>query len=124
LRTDGTWSSVIGGGACTKIPGTDDFSIKAIWDVVVYPNPNIFMVVSGHSAGENNRIDQNSGHNPVQQVVIDYQQRSNGGDGMLKIITFEPKSDIIDFKTYSPWLDSYPGGRKGSLVLNISSIDQ
>jgi hypothetical protein len=107
LRTDGTWNSVSGGGVCSKIPGTDDYSTEAIWDLVIYPNPNIFLVVSGHSSGENKRIDNNVAGYPVQQVVIDYQSKSNGGDGMLKMVTFDPEKDKIYFQTYSPWLDTY-----------------
>jgi predicted phosphodiesterase len=107
LRSDGTWTSVSGGGVCKKIEGTDDYSTKVIWDLVVYPHPNVFIVLSGHSSGENKRIDNNIAGNPVQQVVIDYQYRRNGGDGMLKIITFYPERDKIEFETYSPWLDAY-----------------
>jgi hypothetical protein len=107
LRTDGTWNSVSGGGVCTKIHGTDDYSAEAIWDFVIYPHSGIFLTVSGHSAGENKRIDKNQDGDPVQQVVIDYQYKSNGGDGMLKIITFYPERDMINFETYSPWLNSY-----------------
>ena len=105
LRTDGTWNSVSGGGVCTKIPGTDDYSTEKIWDLVIYPHPNVFLVVSGHSSGENKRIDNNIAGIPVQQVVIDYQYKSNGGDGMLKIVIFNPEKDRIYFETYSPWLD-------------------
>jgi hypothetical protein len=107
LRSDGTWTSVTGGGVCTKIQGTDDYSTVGIWELVVYPNPNIFLVVSGHSSGESKRVDANIAGKPVQQIVIDHQSRKNGGDGLLKLITFDPSEDKIYFETYSPWLDSY-----------------
>jgi hypothetical protein len=118
LRTGGSWASPGGGGVCTMIPGTDDFSTQAIWDLVVYPNPNVFLVVSGHSAGENKRVDDNIAGNPVQQIVIDYQYKSNGGDGMLKIVTFDPEKDKIYFQTYSPWFDSYRSGDRSEFTFN------
>ena len=118
LRSDGSWTSVSGGGVCTKIPGTDDYSTEAIWDYVVYPNPNVFLVVSGHSSGENKRIDNNTAGNPVQQVVIDYQNKNNGGDGMLKIITFDPEKDKVYFQTFSPWLNSYANGTKSKFTFD------
>jgi len=118
LRTDGSWASVSGGGICTKIPGTDDYSTEAIWDLVVHPNPNVFLVVSGHSSGENKRVDNNVEGNPVQQVVIDYQYKNNGGDGMLKIITFYPERDKIYSKTYSPWLDFYDSRDRSKFVFD------
>ncbi len=95
-----------GGGVCTKIEGTDDYSTAALWDLLIYPNPNVFLVVSGHSSCENHQIDYNVADNPVQQVVIDYQYKKNGGDGMLKIVRFEPEQNRINFQTYSPWFDS------------------
>jgi hypothetical protein len=118
LRSNGSWTSVSGGGICTKIAGTDDYSTKAIWDLVVYPNPNVFLVVSGHSGGENKRIDYNVAERPVQQVVIDYQYKQNGGDGMLKIIRFEPENDKIQFQTYSPWFDQYLSGAKSKFTFD------
>ena len=112
LRGDGSWTSISGGGVCTKIAQSEGYSTKAIWDLVVYPNPNVFLVVSGHSGGDNKRIDQNIEKKPVLQVVIDYQHLKNGGDGMLKIVRFDPSKDQIHFQTYSPWLDSYASGTR------------
>ena len=110
LRGDGSRASISGGGVCTKMPGSEVYSTKAIWDLVVYPNPNVFLVVSGHSLGDNMRIDQNIEKKPVLQVVIDYQHLKNGGDGNLKIVRFDPGKDQIHLQTYSPWLDSYISG--------------
>ncbi|MFY3741524.1 MAG: hypothetical protein HMLIMOIP_001981 [Candidatus Nitrosomirales archaeon] len=118
LRSNGSWASVSGGGVCTAVPGTEDFTTEPIWDLVVYPNPNVFLVVSGHSGGENKRIDQNEAGKPVQQVVIDYQYLKNGGDGMLKIIRFEPEKDQIHFQTYSPWLDTYSAERRNDFTFD------
>lgn len=118
LRSDRSWTSVSGGGVCTRIPGTDDYSTKDIWDSVIYPNPNVFLVVSGHSSGENKRIDNNTAGNPVEQVVIDYQSKNSGGDGMLKIITFDPEKDKIYFQTYSPWFNSYPNETKSKFTFD------
>lgn len=119
LRNDASWTSVSGGGICTKIAGTDDYSTKVIWDEIVYPNANVFLVVAGHSGGDNKRIDYNIAGKPVQQVVIDYQHKKNGGDGMLKIVRFEPKEDKIYFQTYSPWLDSYLSGAKTKFTFDF-----
>ena len=104
LKNDGTRTSVTGGGVCPRIPGTDLYSTEAIWDQVIFPNPNVFLVVSGHSIGEKHRVDNNIAGRPVMQLELDYQ--NDKAPGMLKIITFDPKQDEIFFETYSPWSDS------------------
>ena len=78
----------------------------------------MFLVVSGHSSGENKRIDNNAAGNPLQPVVIDYQNKNNGGDGMLKIITFDPEKDKVYFQTFSPWLNSYANGTKSKFTFD------
>ena len=63
---------------------------QEVWDQLISPNCNIFMVVNGHSPGENDRTDTNSCGGDVHQIVTDYQGRANGGDGWLRYYTFEP----------------------------------
>ena len=54
-------------------------------------------------AGENYRIDNNSGGNPVYQILTDYQGNttlgSAGGDGWLRFMQFEMDTRQIYFYT-------------------------
>lgn len=100
LRGSGSLTSVTGGGVCGILA---PFSTEKIWTNLVYPNPNIFLVVSGHSPEENHAIRKNIAGKNVMQMVIDYQNLPSGGNGYLKIITFDPTNDEIKFVTYSPW---------------------
>ena len=54
------------------------------------------MVLNGHYPGEGRRTDNNACGDPVHQVLSDYQERSNGGDGWLRIMTFTPAENRID----------------------------
>jgi hypothetical protein len=92
-----------------------------VFNLLVYPNPQVFMVLCGHawtststiqgvsgpvrgvSKGENYRIDNNSGGNPVYQLLTDYQGNttlgSAGGDGWLRFMQFEMDTQQIYFYT-------------------------
>ena len=82
---------------------------KHIWDKLVKMNGNVFMVVCGHwggFGGEALQISTNAG-GTVYEILADYQKRSNGGDGWLRILKFAPSESRIYVKTYSPHLDRY-----------------
>ena len=56
-------------------------------------------MLSGHfhdgNAGEANRSDLNRCGEPVQQILTDYQDRANGGDGWLRYYTFDPAANTM-----------------------------
>ncbi len=83
-------------------------SANDVWNELVYRNCNIFMVVNGHwhdgELSEARRTDPNACGRPVHQILSDYQDRANGGNGWLRYYTFHPASDTIDAFTYSPYL--------------------
>jgi PKD repeat protein len=68
--------------------------------------PNLFLMHGGHVSGEGQRVDTFNG-NTVHTLLADYQSRTNGGDGWLRIMEFSPNNDEIRVKTYSPTLDQY-----------------
>lgn len=92
-----------------------------VFNLLAYPNPQVFMVLCGHawtststiqgingpvpgvSKGENYRIDMNSGGNPVYQLLTDYQGNrtlgSAGGDGWMRFMQFEMDTKQIYFYT-------------------------
>ncbi len=76
---------------------------KAIYDEL-RGNPNLKLMFGGHITGEAWRSDTRFG-NTVHSFLQDYQGWTNGGNGYLRILTFSPKSNEIQFSTYSPWVD-------------------
>jgi len=62
-------------------------------------NPNFFMMLCGHVAGEGQRSDTFQGRT-VYSILQDYQGRTNGGDGWLRYFTFSPANNTINAKTY------------------------
>lgn len=82
-----------------------------LWSEFVSQQCSIRLVVSGHyhdgDVGEANRSDLNRCGRPVQQVLTDYQDRANGGDGWLRYYTFDPAAGTLHATTYSTSLDRY-----------------
>jgi hypothetical protein len=89
-----------------------------IWDKFVKPHSDqVFLVLCGHNHGENEKIDQVNGHT-VYQLLADYQARSNGGNGWLRILEFHPSDDDIVVKTYSPYLSQYEIDADSNFILS------
>jgi len=78
---------------------------RGMWDRFVKRHENVFLVLCGHVLGEALRTTQGDHGNDVYQVLADYQGMANGGDGFLRIMTFVPKEDTIQVRTYSPTRD-------------------
>lgn len=78
---------------------------RTIYDALKH-HPNLFLMLCGHLATEGRRTDTYDG-NTVWTVLSDYQERSHGGDGWLRIYTFSPAQNEVRVQTYSPYLDRY-----------------
>ncbi|HSJ37798.1 MAG TPA: metallophosphoesterase, partial [Planococcus sp. (in: firmicutes)] len=83
---------------------------KDIFARIVTPSENVKMVLSGHYTGSRHRVknvtNSDGSNRTVLEVLSNYQGRP-GADGYLKLMTFDPATDTVDFDTYSPYLDDY-----------------
>ncbi|UCE50532.1 MAG: hypothetical protein JSW47_10285, partial [Phycisphaerales bacterium] len=79
----------------------------AVWRKLITNNERIFMTLNGHWNSERFEVAYNDFGQVVYQIQVDYQSRSNGGNGWLQMYTFVPTEDKIRVTTYSPWLDSW-----------------
>jgi hypothetical protein len=78
---------------------------RAIYDALK-GNANLFLMLAGHRHGEGRRTDIFNG-NAVHTVLSDYQGRTNGGDGWLRIMEFSPANNQIRVRTFSPTLNQF-----------------
>src|SRR5262244_2806578 len=69
-------------------------------------NPNLFLMLAGHIGEEGIRTDIFNG-NTVYTLLADYQARTNGGNGWLRILQFSPANNQIRVRTYSPYLNQF-----------------
>lgn len=85
----------------------------AMWAKLVRQYSNITMVLSGHEVrgtgqdAAGRRIDLGVNGNMVNQILSNYQNMTNGGNGYLRIMRFHPSTDNIDVSTYSPYLNAF-----------------
>jgi len=92
---------------------------EAMWEKFVSLHENIFMVLCGHHVpgeGRNTSIGKNG--NVVHEILSNYQNMSNGGNGWLRIMKFIPEEDKIEIKTYTPFREEYFTGPESQFALN------
>ena len=94
-----------------------------IWNDVVKDNCNVFMTLNGHEYNasgyaEARLTSENDCGDAVYQVVQNYQDMANGGDGWLRYYTFKPSEGKIYAYTYSPTLDQSRTGDSSQFVLD------
>ncbi|MBK7319521.1 LamG-like jellyroll fold domain-containing protein [Candidatus Villigracilis affinis] len=87
-------------------------------------NPNLFLMLGGHvpSPAEGQRSDTFNGHT-VYSLMSDYQGRTAGGNGWLRIITISPSSNNIQVKTYSPWLNQFEADADSQFNLTADLVN-
>lgn len=84
---------------------------RAIYRDIVEPNPNVWLVLSGHCrrpARKVQAIDADGdgvAERSVYAVMANYQDAPEGGGGYLRILRFDP--EFLRVSTYSPYLDDY-----------------
>lgn len=80
-----------------------------VFDQIIKPNENVKMVMGGHYHGVATRVseipNQDGSTRKVLEMLADYQGGPNGGDGYVRLLTFNPVDETVSIQTYSPILD-------------------
>lgn len=98
----------------------DRNTVTTIWETVIKPFNQVYMVICGHNFAQYCQPDTTAGGKTVQQVLVDYQTLPNGGNGFLRIMEFRPSKNEIYSTTYSPYLGRYLANSSSSSS-NITS---
>ena len=85
----------------------------------IVTNRNIFLVNAGHFHEEYRQTNINNHGLPVHEVLADYQDDPNGGNGYLRIMEFDPARSVINFKSYSPTLNNFLTKNESQFSLNV-----
>jgi len=88
----------------TYFPEPRRNSGEVIWQTLVRYNPQIFMVLCGHVHGQGSQVSRNDAGLEVFELLSDYQMLDNGGNGFLRVMTFDPAAGSIRVRTWSPTL--------------------
>ena len=78
-----------------------------LWNWFLRRNPNVFMVNCGHFHEEFHQTSTNVYGNPVHEILADYQDDPDGGNGWLRLYTVDVDADSIQAESYSPWLNQF-----------------
>ena len=84
--------------------------------------PNFILFVCGHihqSDGEARRSDVYNG-NTVHTLLSDYQGRTGGGNGLLRIYEFDPSANKLSVKTFSPYTNAFETDADSQFDLDIN----
>ena len=95
------------------------------------------MVFNGHFLDENDsnipeggpvtsamQIDTGSGGQNVHQIVANYQQLANGGDGYIRLLEFLPDGRTVQVKTYSPTRDRWLTDSRNQFRFELTPIPE
>jgi hypothetical protein len=107
----------LGKGTAANAP--DHQTPKLVWEQLIEPSPQIFLVLCGHYHGESHITKKTQAAQPVHVVLQDYQNEPNGGNGWLRIFTFHPQQNRVDVQTYSPTLNQYRKGEESEFSLAV-----
>lgn len=86
---------------------------ELLFNLVVLKNPNVRMVLCGHnytSARVIDKIDDTGdgvADRTVYQMIANYQNTTNGGNGFMRFMECNTKDGTITCKTYSPYIDAF-----------------
>ena len=79
----------------------DSLTADELFDELISPHPNIWGVHCGHVDAEFTQSMENSAGLPVHEVLVDYQNMSDGGGGWLRLLKFQPSENQIEVYTLS-----------------------
>src|SRR5690606_125811 len=107
--------------------GTTANTPADIWRKLVSVHPNVFMVISGHTTPDLPVIpyrvaERGPGLQPAYELLFDYQNQDNGGNGWLGLLTFLPDG-TLDVTLYSPYLGAQAQFRDRSGFTSRLTID-
>ena len=85
----------------------DPNSPDTIWDTLIAPNKQIFMVESGHNDGQYHQVTDDNAGLPVLEEMNDFQDWNDGGDGYMMLFTFDTTANTVHVQTYSPITNDY-----------------
>jgi len=80
-------------------------SQREIFDKLVRDNPQVLMVLSGHTSEDTHQFRPNAVGHPVLQMVTDYNKwLGTAGDGFFRLLEIDEPAGMVRVKTYSALL--------------------
>ena len=92
----------------------DAITADGLFEELIAPHSNIYMVQCGHVDAEYRQISENEAGLPVAEILTDFQAyHPKGGNGWMKLLTYDLDAGTLQVQTYSPLLDEYRSNGDG-----------
>jgi hypothetical protein len=106
-------------------PGIEGNDGGDMWNELVKVNGNFEMTFNGHLGGDGNgyRVDANNAGVNVQQMFLNSQFETNGGNGWLRVVEFLKDGQSVRVRTYSPHFDAYRTNAASNLNFALTHVD-
>ncbi|QDS98841.1 hypothetical protein HG15A2_21260 [Adhaeretor mobilis] len=99
---------------------------KDLWDKLVKERENLSLVITGHQFDELDGypylLTQNNEGKDVYQVLVNQQNRTNGGDGWIRLLEFSPDGETVTVKSYSPYLEEWSYASDEFFTIQLAPI--
>jgi len=102
-----------------KVADSSANSGQQMWDKLVRQQPNIFVVACGHVGGVNLLVNTNNAGGRVIEILTDYQNLAEGGQGWLRTMKFVPTENKIYVDAYSPLLKQHNPDPKHTHTIDL-----
>ena len=89
------------------------------FDNFVRMQKNVFMVQCGHFHEEYRQTSSALNGNVIHEVLADYQDDPNGGDGWLRLMEFDVQQNRINVESYSTTRDEFRTADESRFQLNV-----
>lgn len=112
-----------------KEPGRTVNNGAEIWEKLLSKHRNVIAVFCGHilKSGVGTLISRGNNGNLVYQMLANFQRGVDGskmgGEGYLRIVSFNRKTKRIDVKTYSTWNKAYHPSEHHNFTFNNVDFD-
>ncbi|QEG34243.1 metallophosphoesterase [Bythopirellula goksoeyrii] len=105
-------------------PGETVNDGQEIWDGLVSQHENFRFTFSGHVLGDGTGFLSSAGDqgNIVHQMLSNYQFKTQGGNGDMRLLEFLPDGETVIVRTYSPVLDRYDTKYDQEFILNLNEL--
>ena len=78
---------------------------QAIYERLVQPYSQVFLVLGGHVIGHVRQTSPNAAGQPAIEVIGNYEDRVNQGENWFRIIELDDTQGVIQFRTLTPGTD-------------------
>ncbi|MBX3433153.1 MAG: metallophosphoesterase [Pirellulales bacterium] len=97
---------------------------EQLWQRLVRRRANFLLTLNGHvlEDGAGRLASRGDGGNLVHQLLANYQNRADGGEGYLRLLEFPPDDKSILVRTYSPSTRAFKTDDQQQFTLPLDGV--